>query len=88
MKKNRKNLKKKKSIKKMPKIEYEKILNEVIVLATMSSGKSTIINTLLGEDILPNENQACTAKIFKVLDNDKIDSSIISAINHTDELIS
>lgn len=88
MKKKRASLKKRDVKKKNGNIEYEKILNEVIVLATMSSGKSTIINTLLGEDILPNENQACTAKIFKVLDNDKIDSSIISAINHTDELIS
>ncbi len=87
MKKKRASLKKRDVKKKKENIEYENILNEVIVLATMSSGKSTIINTLLGEDILPNENQACTAKIFKILDNDKIDNSIISAINHTDELV-
>lgn len=42
----------------------------VVVMATMSSGKSTLINALLGEDILPNRNAACTAKLFSVLDDD------------------
>ncbi len=42
----------------------------VVVMATMSSGKSTLINALLGEDILPNQNEACTAKMFSILDDD------------------
>lgn len=46
----------------------------VVVVATMSSGKSTLINALLGEDILPSKNQACTAKVFSVLDDDKAES--------------
>lgn len=40
--------------------------NRIAVLSTMSSGKSTLINALLGKDILPSENQACTGKIFEV----------------------
>ena len=32
----------------------------------MSSGKSTFINALIGKDIMPSENQACTGKIFKL----------------------
>lgn len=36
------------------------------VLSTMSSGKSTLINALLGKEILPSENQACTGKIFEI----------------------
>lgn len=40
--------------------------NRIVVLATMSSGKSTFLNALLGEEILPSENQACTGKIFEV----------------------
>lgn len=40
--------------------------NRIAVLATMSSGKSTFINALLGEDLLPSENQACTGKIFEI----------------------
>lgn len=36
------------------------------VIATMSSGKSTFINSILGRNIMPSENMACTAKIFKI----------------------
>ncbi len=47
----------------------------VIVMATMSSGKSTLINALLGEDILPSQNMACTAKVFYLLDDDTATSN-------------
>lgn len=40
------------------------------VIATMSSGKSTLINALIENDILPNKNEACTAKVFSILDDD------------------
>lgn len=42
----------------------------VVVMATMSSGKSTLINALLDMDILPNKNEACTAKVYSILDDD------------------
>lgn len=44
---------------------------KVAVVATMSSGKSTFINALLGIDLLPSKNEACTAKTISILDNDK-----------------
>lgn len=40
--------------------------NRIAIVSTMSSGKSTLINALLGRDILPSENQACTGKIFEI----------------------
>lgn len=43
---------------------------EVNVVATMSSGKSTLINALLGKQIMPSANEATTAIIVKILDND------------------
>ena len=43
---------------------------EVNVVATMSSGKSTLINALLGKQIMPSANEPTTATIVKVLDND------------------
>lgn len=55
------------------------------VIATMSSGKSTLINALLGEEVLPNENQACTAKIFKIIDNDTLDYLRIKAVDKNGE---
>lgn len=42
----------------------------MVVLATMSSGKSTLINALLGQQILPSRNEACTAKKYLILDDD------------------
>lgn len=43
----------------------------VNVIATMSSGKSTLINALLCTKIMPSKNEACTATIMEILDNDK-----------------
>lgn len=43
---------------------------EMAVVATMSSGKSTLINALVGDEILPARNEATTAKIAKVFDED------------------
>lgn len=39
------------------------------VIATMSSGKSTLINALLQKKLLPAKNEACTATITKILDS-------------------
>lgn len=52
---------------------FENINNSVFpinVIATMSSGKSTIINALLGKKLMPSKNEACTATITEILDND------------------
>ena len=52
---------------------FEKILNsefEINVIATMSSGKSTLINSLLSKKILPLSNKACTATITRIKDVD------------------
>lgn len=46
---------------------------EVSVIATMSSGKSTLINSLLHTELLPSENKACTATIARIFDNDQMD---------------
>lgn len=41
-----------------------------LVVSTMSSGKSTLINALVGSDLLPSMNRACTARAVAILDND------------------
>lgn len=41
-----------------------------LVVSTMSSGKSTLINALVGADLLPSMNRACTARAVAILDND------------------
>lgn len=48
---------------------FEKALGsefEVNVIATMSSGKSTLINSFLGQELMPAKNEACTATIGRI----------------------
>ncbi len=49
----------------------------VAVVATMSSGKSTVINALLGKEMLPSSNAACTALNYSILDDDRKSKEII-----------
>lgn len=53
--------------------KFKEILNsefEINVIGTMSSGKSTLINSLLSKKILPSKNKACTATITRIKDTD------------------
>ena len=52
------------------------------VIATMSSGKSTLINALLGKKLMPSKNEACTATITEILDND---NETFAAVVHDEE---
>lgn len=45
-------------------------LLEVNVVATMSAGKSTLINALLGRKLMPSKQGACTATITRIQDDD------------------
>ncbi len=56
-----------------------------LVVATMSSGKSTLINALVGKELLPSRNRACTAKSVAILDNDRIDGFKIHAVSSKGE---
>lgn len=52
----------------------------VNVIATMSSGKSTLINALLGQKLMPAMQEACTATITELHDNDS-DHFVASALD-------
>jgi len=43
---------------------------EINVIATMSAGKSTVINAMLGKELMPAKNEACTATVAKIYDHD------------------
>ena len=45
---------------------------EVVVVATMSAGKSTVINALIGHELLHSANEATTATITRIHDKDDI----------------
>lgn len=59
---------------------------EVCVVATMSAGKSTLINALLSQKLMPSKQEACTAIITRIKDNDS-DHWEAEVYNKSNELI-
>lgn len=51
---------------------------EINVVATMSSGKSTLINALLGKQMMPAANEATTATIVKIIDKEQDNFSAVA----------
>ncbi len=50
---------------------FDNVQNAVFpinVIATMSAGKSTLINALLHKKLMPSKSEACTAAIIEILD--------------------
>ena len=69
---------------------YEEVKNgifEINVIATMSSGKSTLINALLHTELLPSENKACTATVCSILDNDDMQEYEATCYGSNHELV-
>lgn len=57
----------------------QKLVNKkysVCVIAAMKAGKSTVFNAVLGEDILPNETNACTVAITEIKHSSKNSNKI------------
>lgn len=52
-----------------------------LVISTMSSGKSTLINAIVESDLLPSMNRACTARAVAILDNDMKPNFEVHAID-------
>lgn len=69
---------------------YENAKNadfEVSVIATMSSGKSTLINALLGRDLLPSNTAACTATITNIRDHEQMVSFDVKCLDENKKLV-
>lgn len=69
---------------------FEKAKNqefEINVVATMSSGKSTLINSLLGSEQMPSANEATTATIVRITDVDGAKSFKAKAYSPEGELV-
>ena len=57
------------------KLNYKKKhkkLNRILVVSTMSSGKSTLINALIGRDLFPASNDACTSKSIRYIQDNRL----------------
>lgn len=60
---------------------------EIAVVATMSSGKSTLLNAFLGKNLIPSKNQACTAKITRIEDDKNINFFSAEIYDQNDKLM-
>lgn len=59
-------------------------LQTTIITATMSAGKSTLINAIVGKNIVKTQNDSCTAKCYKIYEKafeDNFVSSISDSIS-------
>lgn len=57
---------------------------EVCVVATMSAGKSTLINSMLGTKLMPSKAEACTAIITRIKDSDAEDGRWTASVYDRD----
>lgn len=60
---------------------------EVCVVATMSAGKSTLINSMLGTKLMPSKQEACTAIITRIKDVEDTDTWRAKVYNKEDQLV-
>lgn len=60
---------------------------EVCVVATMSAGKSTLINSMLGVKLMPSKQEACTAIITRIKDTDSNGTWQAEVYGKDDQLI-
>lgn len=60
---------------------------KMAVMAPMSSGKSTLINALLGQPLLPAGNEGTTAKIARIHDCDDQTAFTVQASDEYDEAL-
>lgn len=67
--------------------DENKNLFEVIVVATMSAGKSTVINALIGKELLHSANEATTATITRIHDKDNLPFFSGCAYGYKSELL-
>lgn len=58
----------------------------IVVTATMSAGKSTLLNTFIGQDLMPSKNEACTATICEIK-NSESDNIIGEVLDENNEVV-
>lgn len=60
---------------------------EIGVVATMSSGKSTLINALMGKNLLPASNEATTASITRVWHDPEVQEGFLARSAATEDAL-
>lgn len=60
---------------------------DVCVVATMSAGKSTLINAMLGAKLMPSKQEACTAIITRIKDTEQVSVPFRAEVYHKDDYL-
>lgn len=70
--------------------EYERVKNSkfiISIIANMSNGKSTLVNALIGTDLLPSCNKACTATVARITNTDNADCYTAACLDDNENTI-
>lgn len=71
-------------------VNYQQETNQknckILVVANMSAGKSTFINSIIGKDLLPSKNEACTDKTISLQHNNRLDFFIGRKLGNATEI--
>lgn len=59
------------------------VFKKILVTATMSAGKSTLVNALIGKKIMTTQNESCTAKQYSVKEDLSCGDNIYCLHNNT-----
>ncbi len=59
----------------------------ILMLGCMSSGKSTVLNALLGRGVFPAGNRATTARIFRVVHDPWVQESVCRNLSESEEYL-
>lgn len=59
------------------------VFKKILVTATMSAGKSTLVNALIGKKIMTTQNESCTAKQYSVKEDLSCGDNIYCLHNST-----
>ena len=62
--------------------QLSKPIKKIVVTANMSTGKSTLINALIGKKLLQAKNEACTSREYQII-NKSFEDELVSAFDKT-----
>lgn len=71
----------------MKDIKLENNTLDIVIIGTMSAGKSTVINSLIGQELFHSANEATTATITKIHDKDNLQGFSAKTFGFNNELI-
>ena len=70
--------------------EYQKALDgefRIVFSGMYTCGKSTLINAILGKDILPSSDRTCTSKVFKLYHDSSVEYAKMACVDENGNIV-